>query len=107
MISVLEKWNSLDADDLTKREYETIKDFAEGYYGYSAIADENEDDYRYGYYYNPNAKWDWYSEGGRWRGFIKRRAIRRAFVSKESRKTLFTYFFLSFFSVTSVVLVSY
>lgn len=24
---------------------------------------------RYGYWRNPNAKWDWYSIGGRWRGF--------------------------------------
>ena len=26
---------------------------------------------KYGYYYNPNAKWDWYSMGGRWSGFFK------------------------------------
>lgn len=24
----------------------------------------------YGYYHNPNAKWDWYSIGGRWAGFF-------------------------------------
>jgi hypothetical protein len=24
----------------------------------------------WGYYHNPNAKWDWYSIGGRWRGFF-------------------------------------
>lgn len=26
---------------------------------------------RYGYWENPNAKWDWYSLGGRWTGFLK------------------------------------
>ena len=26
---------------------------------------------RYGYFSNPNAKWDWYVLGGRWRGFFK------------------------------------
>lgn len=26
---------------------------------------------RYGYWRNPNAKWDWYSLGGRWTGFFK------------------------------------
>jgi len=27
--------------------------------------------HRYGYWQNPNAKWDWYSLGGRWAGFFK------------------------------------
>jgi hypothetical protein len=26
---------------------------------------------RYGYWQNPNAKWDWYSIGGRWTGYFK------------------------------------
>lgn len=28
-------------------------------------------DGHYGYYHNPNAKWDWYSIGGRWSGLLK------------------------------------
>lgn len=26
---------------------------------------------RYGYWYNPNAKWDWFTIGGRWRGMLE------------------------------------
>lgn len=29
------------------------------------------EDGRYGYYTNPNARWDWYQMGGRWMGFFK------------------------------------
>jgi len=32
---------------------------------------EFEDGENGGYWYNPNAKWDWYSLGGRWTGFFK------------------------------------
>lgn len=28
-------------------------------------------DLKYGWWSNPNAKWDWYQVGGRWRGFFK------------------------------------
>lgn len=30
----------------------------------------NEEKQTYGYWYNPNAKWDWYSIGGRWSGCL-------------------------------------
>lgn len=33
--------------------------------------DKNPDTGEYGYFDNPNAKWDWYLLGGRWRGFFK------------------------------------
>ena len=33
--------------------------------------DSDENNGRYGYYCNPNAKWDWHSMGGRWSGFFK------------------------------------
>lgn len=45
--------------------YENLDKFAEDYYGYKKIGD------RYGYWENPNAKWDWYLIGGRWTGFFK------------------------------------
>ena len=44
--------------------YPTIKVFAEKYYGYRSING------RYGYMSNPNAKYDWYVEGGRWGGYM-------------------------------------
>jgi hypothetical protein len=39
--------------------------FVDYYHGYNQ--DENGD---YGYYHNPNAKWDWYQIGGRWCGYF-------------------------------------
>ena len=50
--------------EASKEKYPTIKEFAEHYYGYRKVAG------RFGYMGNPNAKWDWYSEGGRWNGYI-------------------------------------
>lgn len=32
---------------------------------------KDEETGRYGYYTNPNAKWDWFVIGGRWRGMVK------------------------------------
>lgn len=47
--------------------YESIDDFANSYYGYR----KDESTGRYGYWSNPNAKWDWYQIGGRWTGSLK------------------------------------
>lgn len=49
-----------------KKGYKNFDDFMERYYGY-----EKNDDGIWGYMYNPNAKWDWWQEGGRWNGFFK------------------------------------
>ena len=49
-----------------KAHYPTIDDLAKHWFGY-----RKNDEGKWGATYNPNAKWDWYSEGGRWKGFIK------------------------------------
>lgn len=49
------------------KEYKSVKEFAEEWNGYFL----NKEGTAYGYYKNPNAKWDWYSVGGRWSGFFK------------------------------------
>lgn len=65
-------------DKLVKCKPETIygsfENYMEEYCGY----DKNEDG-RYGSRSNPNAKWDWYTVGGRWSGFypLKPSAQRR------------------------------
>lgn len=48
----------------SKEKYPTLDKFAKDYYGYRKVNG------RYGYMSNPNAKWDWYTEGGRWGGYI-------------------------------------
>lgn len=50
--------------EASKEKYPTLDKYAKDYYGYRKVAG------RYGYMSNPNAKWDWYSEGGRWGGYI-------------------------------------
>lgn len=48
----------------SKEKYPTLDAFAKDYHGYRKEAG------RYGYRSNPNAKYDWYSEGGRWSGYL-------------------------------------
>ena len=80
---VLNAWNTGKSEygtEINHDEYEnSIEKFADEYFGYEVY---KEDDYvKYGYWYNPNAKWDWYSIGGRWNNFLK---LKR---SVESDKT--------------------
>lgn len=49
---------------LLKEKYVTFEAFCEEYHGSSMH------DGRYGYWHNPNAKWDWWQLGGRWAGFL-------------------------------------
>jgi len=46
--------------------YNSFDEFVKKWHGY-----EPNPDGQYGYYHNPNAKWDWYSVGGRWDGYFK------------------------------------
>ena len=73
---VTERWNTLpdlDAEPTShpcdKAHYPTIQDLAKHWYGYRIVKDDDGNE-RYGYNHNPNAKWDWYSEGGRWNGYL-------------------------------------
>lgn len=45
--------------------YDSIEKYAKEYCGYSEIRDG-----RIGRLTNPNAKWDWWTTGGRWSGFL-------------------------------------
>lgn len=45
-----------------KEKYENLDEFMENYHGYV----KNKETGKYGYYFNPNAHWDWYQVGGRW-----------------------------------------
>lgn len=42
--------------------FPSLEAFAEEYYGCQHLKGQG----KFGYYYNPNAFWDWYSIGGRW-----------------------------------------
>lgn len=45
-----------------RKQYKDFKDYVENEYGFPY-----EEEYQgYGYYYNPAARWDWFSIGGRW-----------------------------------------
>jgi hypothetical protein len=49
-----------------KEQYATFEEFVEEWSGEKPCGPNGE----YGYYHNPNAKWDWYSVGGRWSGYF-------------------------------------
>lgn len=53
-----------------KAVYETFEDYASSWEGYS---ERDPKTGRYGYWNNPNCKWDWYQLGGRWNGFFRLR----------------------------------
>jgi len=51
-----------------KELYATFEEFVQGYHGYE---ERDKETGRYGYWENPNRKWDWYQVGGRFTGFFK------------------------------------
>lgn len=72
----------VDQEEEMKAEYETGSDynskpFKEAFPSFEHFAKEyhgitkDEETGKYGYYENPNAKWDWYLLGGRWTGFFR------------------------------------
>lgn len=58
--------------------YDSFGSFVEDWAGY----EKDEALGRYGYWENPNAKWDWYQIGGRWTGFFKLKAGRKGDVGE-------------------------
>jgi len=66
-----------------KEKYNTFDEFMREYADYEK--DEKTD--KYGYWENPNAKWDWYQEGGRWSGQLKLKPILRL-TSNDAFNTL-------------------
>lgn len=51
-----------------KELFDSLEEFAHEWHGCS---ERDERTGRYGYWSNPNSKWDWYQLGGRWRGYFK------------------------------------
>jgi hypothetical protein len=52
-----------------KEMFSTFEIFASDYHGHREGRDPEKGEY--GYWRNPNAKWDWYEVGGRWTGFFR------------------------------------
>jgi hypothetical protein len=61
----LEAYSTMSDED--KSTYSTYELWMEKWHGYK----KDETHGKYGYYENPNAKWDWYQIGGRWSGYFK------------------------------------
>ncbi|MBB2169654.1 hypothetical protein HLH36_15075 [Gluconacetobacter aggeris] len=59
------RWEEVDQNGVPNKErFRTFDRFVREFFGYR----RNHDTGRYGYFENPNAKWDWYVIGGRWAG---------------------------------------
>lgn len=63
-INQTDRVNDNWAHQASKEKYPTLDAYAKGYYDYERVNG------RYGYFSNPNAKYDWYIEGGRWDGYL-------------------------------------
>ena len=61
-------WEELGEEEQRKKYEGSIVDFADAYHGYKPHTIDGKR--RFGYYENPNRKWDWYELGGRWTGFF-------------------------------------
>lgn len=59
------------AHEATKEKYPTLDELAKHYFCYKKRTFKGE--VQYGYTHNPQAKWDWYSEGGRWGGYLTKK----------------------------------
>jgi len=51
------------------------KTFEEYMYEYEGHKERDPEKHRYGYWENPQTKWDWYQIGGRWTGFFRLKRI--------------------------------
>lgn len=65
---LLEKGELIKEERPFKAVYGTFEEFCKGWHGHSDLDSKTG---KYGYWENPNAKWDWYQLGGRWTGFFK------------------------------------
>lgn len=63
--------------------FPSLEAFAGEYYGYQHLKGQG----KFGYYYNPNAFWDWYSIGGRWPDlFLVKESCPEYFADKDLRE---------------------
>lgn len=63
-----------------KEFYPTFEQFMNEWHGYKS---KNFEHNAYGYYKNPNPKWDWWQVGGRWRGFFKAKNLENTYLGKS------------------------
>ena len=59
-----------------KDKYKNFENFMKEYCGYDARDPKTK---KFGYWKNPQAKWDWYQLGGRWTGFFRMKAAQSAY----------------------------
>ena len=68
-----ESWKNKDRVGKSPAEcFDKIGEFAKSWYGFVKVGG------KWGYWHNPNAKWDWYAFGGRWDGYIGKKNIVKA-----------------------------
>lgn len=74
-----ELYQQAQKDEGKPSEYDSVASFADDYYGYEEV------DGKFGYYANPNAKWDWWEVGGRYSDYLinKRGAEGNSFQVKD------------------------
>ena len=69
-------YNSIKDEFSFKCIYKTFEDYAKDYHGYDAPDKETG---KYGYWENPNKKWDWYQVGGGFQGTFKLKEYKKRY----------------------------
>ena len=70
-VRFVQKYEAKWEYEASKEKYPTMDKLAKEYFGYRKVNG------KYGYMSNPNAKWDWYQEGGRWNGYLTKKNGRK------------------------------
>lgn len=73
---LMKEHNEACRENAIQKKYDDVNEFMK-HYGFS-----KEGDY-WGYYYNPNAEWDWWVLGGRWAGFLEVKTPRRGILANH------------------------
>ena len=68
-----------------KKHFSTFEEYMSEWHD---MTDRNKDTNKYGYYTNPNARWDWFEIGGRWDGFFKIKATNSVLLEDSKLETL-------------------
>lgn len=64
-----------------KKLYKNFKQFVKEWHTHASPDPETG---KYGYWFNPNAKWDWFQVGGRWAGFFKLKKGKEGMLGEKS-----------------------
>jgi hypothetical protein len=73
----------IEYEEVEVRHAERYSTFEEYMSEHCGFQERDPDKNRFGYWSNPNSKWDWYQLGGRWKGFFKAKDLKTAILGES------------------------